>query len=70
MCEECRQILEEIKELYAEIKDLVVSLRTEEERSHAERENILREWLNEAMRMRKILENINALVNDVKDRFL
>jgi len=69
MCEECARILEEIKAIYAEIKDLVSSLRAEEERSHARREEILQEWLDEARRVREILEDISSLVNEVRSRF-
>ena len=58
--------IEELKALFEDIREFVKSLREEEERSHAERERMLQEWLEEARRIRELLEEQNQILRKVE----
>lgn len=59
--------MEELKALFGEIRGFVASLREEEERSHAERERILQEWVEEARRIRELLERQTEILEKIGD---
>ena len=64
-----KEILEELKTLFAELRETVLSLRSEEERSHRERERMMSEWVEEARKIRMVLEDIKAMLEEVRSRF-
>jgi len=69
MSSSSKEILEELKTLFAELRETVLSLRSEEERSHRERERMLSEWVKEARKIRMVLEDIKAMLEEVRSRF-
>ena len=69
MSSSSKEILEELKTLFAELRETVLSLRSEEERSHRERERMLSEWVEEARKIRMVLEDIKAMLEEVRDKF-
>lgn len=60
-----------VEEVFEELKALVDSLRAEEERSHSERESIMRECLDEIRSMKaeveRVREGIDQLVSILQD---
>lgn len=63
--DEIGRMIEELRLLFMDIKDLVSALNEEEKRSHAERERILRDWLDEARRIRALLERQNEIFEEL-----
>jgi len=65
--EELRGMMERVEGVFEDVREFTRELKEDELRSHRERERMLSEWLEEARRIRELLERQNELLERIVD---